>query len=101
MDNLHNIVRTLKSYDHGADLKAASNMQLVISKLPPVIAERWSRRKLELQPKEVDLVDLDKWLETEVQVKATGLGVVYWTCPVEGCDRRHHAQLHAAIGPPS
>ena len=74
VDNLHNIVRTLKSYGHGADLKAASNMQLVISRLPPVIAERWSRRKLELQPKEVDLVDLDKWLETEVQVKEMAFG---------------------------
>ena len=55
VDNLHNIVRTLKSYAHRADLKAAANMQLVISRLPSVIAERWSRRKLELQPKEVDL----------------------------------------------
>ena len=191
VDNLHNIVRTLKSYDHGADLKAAANMQLVISRLPSEIAERWSRRKLELQPKEVDLVDLDKWLETEVQVKEMAFGcpnttetpkqdggkfrpnlgrsrwskkqkdmqsntlatsgtkdecpickqehgitlcetwkkaVVNdrWTlakkfglcfrcmkrnhrigrcllkgkCPVEGCDRRHHAQLHAAIDTP-
>ena len=74
VDNLHNIVRTLKSYDHGADLKAAANMQLVISRLPSVIAERWSRRKLELQPKEVNLVDLDKWLETEVQVKEMAFG---------------------------
>ena len=31
MDNFHNIVRTLKRYDHGADMKAAANMQLVIS----------------------------------------------------------------------
>ena len=69
VDNIHNIIRTLKSYNHRADLKAVANMQLVISRLPPVIAERCSRRKLELQPKEVDLVDLDKWLETEVQVK--------------------------------
>ena len=69
VDNIYNITRTLKSYDHRADLKAVANMQLVISRLPPVIAERWSRRKLELQPKEVDLVDLDKRLETEVEVK--------------------------------
>ena len=66
VDNLHNIVRTLKSYDHGADLKAAAIMQLVIKRLPSVIAERWSRRKLELQHQEVDLVDLDKCLEMEV-----------------------------------
>ena len=46
----HNIARTLKNYDHGADLKAAANMQLVIKRLLPVIAERWSRRMLELQP---------------------------------------------------
>ena len=74
VDNIHNIIKILKSYDHRADLKAAANMQLVISRLPPVIAERWSRRKLELQPKEVDLVDLDKWLETEVQVKEMASG---------------------------
>lgn len=74
MDNLHNIVRTLKSYDHGADLKAEANMQLVIGRQPPVIAEWWSRQKLELQPKEVDLVDLDKWLEMEVQVKEMAFG---------------------------
>ena len=69
VDNLHNIVRTLKSYDHGTDLKAAANMQLVIKRLPSVIAKRWSRPKQELQPQEVDLVDLDKWLEMEFQVK--------------------------------
>ena len=74
MDNIDNIIRILKSYDHRADLKAAANMQLVISRLPPIIAERWRRRKLELQPKEVDLVDLDKWLETEVQVKEMASG---------------------------
>ena len=79
VDNLHKIVRTLKSYDHAADLKAAANMQLVISRLHPVIAERWSRRKLELQPKEVDLVDLDKWLETEVQVKEMAFGYLKTT----------------------
>ena len=74
VDTIHNIIRILKSYDHRAGLKAAANMQLVISRLPPVIAERWSRRKLELQLKEVDLVDLDKWLETEVQVKEMASG---------------------------
>ena len=37
VDDLHNIVRTLKSYDHGADLKAAANMQLVIKRLQPRI----------------------------------------------------------------
>ena len=40
VDNLHNIVRTLKSYDNGADLEAAANMQLVINRLPSLIAER-------------------------------------------------------------
>ena len=64
VDNIHNIIKTLKSYNHRADLKAAANMQLVISRFPTVIAERWSRRKLELQPKEADRVSLDKWLET-------------------------------------
>ena len=54
--------------------KAAANMQLVIKRLPSAIAERWSRRKLELQPQEVDLVDLDKWLEMEVQVKEMAFG---------------------------
>ena len=74
MDNLHNIVTTLKSYDQGTDLKAAANLQQVISRLPSVIAERWSRRKLVFQHKEVDLVDLDKWLATEVQVKEMACG---------------------------
>ena len=41
-------------------------MQQVIRKLPQAISERWSRKKLELQPKEVELTYLDKWLETEV-----------------------------------
>ena len=74
VDTLHNLVRTLKTYGHGADLKAAANMQHVMGKLPPAISERWSRKKLELQPKEVDLKDLDKWLETEVQVKEMAFG---------------------------
>ena len=43
VDNLHNIVRTLKSYGHGADMKAAASMQLVIGKLPSEMAEQWSR----------------------------------------------------------
>ena len=54
VDNLHNIVRTLKTYGHEADLRAAANMQQIIKKLPPKIAVRWSWRKLELQLKEVD-----------------------------------------------
>ena len=49
-------------------------MQQVIRKLPQAISERWSRKKLELQPKEVDLTYLDKWLETEVQVKEMAFG---------------------------
>ena len=71
---LHNIVKTLKTYGHEADLRPAANMQQIITKLPPKIAVRWSRRKLELQPKEVDLKDLDEWLETEVQVKEMAFG---------------------------
>ena len=43
VDTLHNLVRTLKTYGHGADLKAAANMQHVMGKLPPAISERWSR----------------------------------------------------------
>ena len=66
---MHNIVRTLKSYRHSADLQAAANMQQVMDKLPPKIAERWSRQKRELQPKRVHLNDLNMWLETEAQVK--------------------------------
>ena len=176
-------------YGHEADLRAAANMQQVITKLPPKIAVRWSRRKFELQPKDVDLKDLDEWLETEVQVQnmafgcastkenpekekpklnlnkskwfkkkkdvrndthansgaklecfvckgehaltscetwkrltvnerwqlAKKLGLCFrclkrghlvercslqGTCPAEGCVRRHHPQLHAAIEPP-
>lgn len=36
--------------------------------------KKCSRKKLELQPKEVDLTDLGKWLETEVQVKEMAFG---------------------------
>ena len=43
-------------------------------RIPSVIAERWSRRKLEVQPKEVNLVDLDKWLEMDFQVKEMSFG---------------------------
>ena len=68
VDTLHNLVRTIKTYGH------AANMKNVMGKLPPAISERWSRKKLELQPKEVDLTDLDKWLETEVQVKEMAFG---------------------------
>ena len=45
VDNLHNNVRTLKTYGHGADLQAAANMQQIVSKQPPKIALRWSRQK--------------------------------------------------------
>lgn len=59
-------MRTLKTYGHEADLRAAANMQQIVTKLPPKIAVRWSQQKLELQPKEVDLHDLDEWLGREV-----------------------------------
>ena len=75
VDNLHTIVRTLKTYDHEADLRAAANMLQIVRKLPPKIAVRWSRRKLELQPKEVGLNDLDEWLGTEVQVQEMAFGL--------------------------
>ena len=75
VDNLHTIMRTLKTYGHEADLRAAANMQQIVTKLPPKIAVRWSRRKLELQPKEVDLNDLDEWLGTEVQVQEMAFGL--------------------------
>ena len=71
VDNLHNFVRT---YGQEADSRAAANIQHIIPKIPPKIALRWSRRKLELQPKEVDLKNLDKWLETELQVQEMALG---------------------------
>ncbi|PFX12456.1 hypothetical protein AWC38_SpisGene23585 [Stylophora pistillata] len=58
----------------GADLRAAANMQQIVTKLPPKIAVRWSRRKLELHPKEVDLNDLDEWLGIEVQVQEMAFG---------------------------
>ena len=74
VDKLHNFVRTLKPCGQEADSRAAANIQQIIPKIPPKIALRWSRRKLELQPKEVDLKDLDKWLETEVQVQEMALG---------------------------
>ena len=74
VDNLHNFVRTLKPYGQEADSRAAANIQQIIPKIPPKIALGWSRRKLELKPREVDLKDLDKWLETEVQVHDMTLG---------------------------
>ena len=74
VDNMHNIVRTLKTYGHGADLQEAANMQQVMERLPPRTAERWSQGKIELEPKRVDLSDLDEWLETDVQVKAMAYG---------------------------
>ena len=76
VDNLHNIVRTLETYGHEADLRAAANMQQIITKVPSKIVVRWStsRRKLEFQPKEVDLKDLDEWLETEVQIQEMAFG---------------------------
>ena len=42
VDNLHNIVRTLKTYSHEADLQAAANMQQIFTKLLPKIDVRWS-----------------------------------------------------------
>ena len=74
VDNLHNFVRTLTTYGQEADSRAAANIQQIIPKIPPKIALKWSRRKLELQPKEVDLKELDNWLETEVQVQEMALG---------------------------
>ena len=60
VDDLYSIVRTLKTYGHGTDLQAEAYMQQVVRKLLTAVAEGWRRRKLELQPKEVDLTDLDK-----------------------------------------
>lgn len=59
-----------QTYGHGA----AANTKQVIRKLHPVISGRWSRKRLELQPTEVDLTDLEEWLETEVQVKEIAFG---------------------------
>ena len=42
VDNLHNIAGTLKTYGHEADLRAAANMQQIITKLSPKVALRWS-----------------------------------------------------------
>ena len=50
--NLHNIVRIPES----SGQHAVSHQQTTFHNF----AERWSRRKLELQSKEVDLVGLDK-----------------------------------------
>ena len=72
VDNLHNFVRTLKPYGQEADSRASANIQQIIPKIPPKIALRWSRRKLELR--EVDLKGVDKWLETEVQVQEMAHG---------------------------
>ena len=49
-------------------------MQQIVRKLPPKIAVRRSTRKLELQPKEFDIIDLDEWLETENQVQEMAFG---------------------------
>ena len=49
-------------------------MQQIVRKLPPIIAVRRSTRKLELQPKEFDIIDLDEWLETENQVQEMAFG---------------------------
>lgn len=43
VDNLHTIVRTMNTYGHEVDLRAAANMQQIVTKLPPKIAVRWSR----------------------------------------------------------
>ena len=45
-DNLHNFVRTLKTYGQEADSRAAANIQQIIPKIPPKIALRWSRQKI-------------------------------------------------------
>ena len=49
-------------------------MQQIVTKLPPKIAVRRSTRKLELQPKEFDIIDLDEWLETDNQVQEMAFG---------------------------
>ena len=49
-------------------------MKQIVTKLPPKIAVRRSTRKLELQPKEFDIIDLDEWLETENQVQEMAFG---------------------------
>ncbi|KAK2564067.1 hypothetical protein P5673_012288 [Acropora cervicornis] len=49
-------------------------MKQIITKLRPKIGLRWSTQKLELQLKEVDLQDLDEWLETEVPVQEMAFG---------------------------
>ena len=63
-----------KVEDLKADLRSPANMQQIVTKLPPKIAVRRSTRKLELQPKEFDIIDLDEWLETENQVQEMAFG---------------------------
>ncbi|KAK2550175.1 hypothetical protein P5673_029210 [Acropora cervicornis] len=46
VDNLHNIAGTLKTYGHEADLRAAANMQQIITKLSPKVALRWSWKQM-------------------------------------------------------
>ena len=73
-DKLHNVVRTLKKYGHDADLKAATNLEQVLNKLPIPVAERWSRRRIEMNSKELSLEDLAQWLEKEVEIKELTFG---------------------------
>ena len=47
-------------------------MEQIVTTL--AIAIRWSRRKLELQTKEVDVNEAGEWLETVVQVQDMALG---------------------------
>ena len=60
--------------DLKADLRSAANIQQIVTKLPPKIALRRSTRKLELQPKEFDITDLDEWLKSENQVQEMAFG---------------------------
>lgn len=101
VDTLHGLTRTLKTYGHDADLKAAANLEQVTSKLPMSVVERWSRHRLQLYPKQVDMKDLDDWLETEVRVKEMILDILDPTGKSDVKGKQSTKKNHAKKANPS
>jgi len=61
-DKLHGIVTSLNRGGYVHDLKSATTLEQVLAKLPVYVRSRWATFARKRQPREVDLIDLNKFL---------------------------------------
>ena len=65
---VHCTVTILQSQGYEADLISTENLRRAVVKLPPHLRREWAQFTLKLKPNEPTLLDLDIWLQEQVEV---------------------------------